>query len=148
MVMNAHRLVPALLLLLSAACASSESDPTALGAELQPGTVFLAQSEPPGAVMDALFDGTVARDGSGCLRLEGGDRPTVVWPYGAELTSRAGAFWVRDAAGREIGRIGGSFRFGGGEIPSLHDGIPLTAAQRSLAAERCPGRYWIVGEIL
>jgi hypothetical protein len=54
---------------------------------------------------------------------------------------------VRDAAGREIGQVGGSFRLGGGEVQSLHEGIGVSAADRQRAATHCPGRYWVVGDV-
>ena len=113
------------------------------------GTVFLAQSSPATAVMEALYGGPVTRDEQGCLRLApDGDAPVaVVWPYGFTLVTQDDGQHVRDAAGRDIGPIGDAFTFGGGYVSSLHDGIPLTQTQRGLAESRCPGTYWIVGDV-
>ena len=146
--MIARRSVPILALAL-AACASGETDPTALRSDLDvEATLFLAQTRPADAVMDALFVGVIERDAQGCLRLAGeGDRPTAVWPYRFTLAAQGAGVVVRDPGGREVGRIGGSFRLGGGEVSALHEGIPLPAGQRERAAERCPGRFWIVGDV-
>jgi hypothetical protein len=113
-----------------------------------PPALFFVQGAPATSVMDALFQGRVARDAVGCLRLENqGDRHTVVWPHGFTIAERDGELFVKDAAGREVGQIGGSFRFGGGETPALHAGLNLSDESRQLAESRCPGRYWIVGEV-
>jgi hypothetical protein len=115
----------------------------------EPGAVFLVQGAPAVDHMDALFQGRVSLDAQGCLRLESlGDRPTVVWPHGFSIEERGGALFVKDAAGSDVGRIGGSFRFGGGEVPSLHEGFNLSDEALRLAQSRCPGRYWIVGDVL
>lgn len=110
--------------------------------------VFLAATEPASVHMEALYKGNVVADAAGCLRLAGtSEQHTVVWPYGFELRQRDGAATVVKPGGREVGEIGGFFTFGGGEVPTLHEGIALPAAQKALALEKCPGRYWIVGEV-
>lgn len=110
--------------------------------------LFLTQSASPQAVMDALFEGRVARDDAGCLRLDLPGEHTVIWPNGFTLAEAAdGSLRVLDADGREVGRVGGRFRLGGGEVATLHEGIPMTEEDRREARERCPGRYWIVGAI-
>ncbi len=110
--------------------------------------VFIVQGAPARAVMDALFQGRVTLDAQGCLRLDdvGGDRHTVVWPHGFTIEERGSALFVKDAAGNDVGRVGGSFRFGGGETLVLHEGV-VSEESRLLAESRCPGRYWIVGEV-
>jgi hypothetical protein len=113
---------------------------------------FITQNVAPNAVMDALFQGRVVADAAGCLRLDSPDRVTVIWPRGFTLEPRAGGspaggLQVHDARGRSVGRIGGEFRLGGGEVPWLPDGIPLAADVRQHAVRRCPGIFWIVGEI-
>jgi hypothetical protein len=129
-----------------AACSPGEAGGPALaGGENPDAAVFLRQNEPAQNVMDALFQGRVLRDAQGCLRLEGAQPATVIWPYGFTLENRPGGLHVRDAAGRALGRIGGSFRFGGGFVPS-DDYAGLSDADRALAGSRCPGEYWIVGE--
>lgn len=108
---------------------------------------FLNQSTDPPVVMTALFEGRSDRDGSGCLRLDLPGEHTVIWPAGFTLAQAAdGVSRVLDAEGVEIGRIGGRFRLGGGEVAALHEGVPVTEADRRTARERCPGRYWTVGE--
>ena len=98
--------------------------------------------------MDALFQGRVVTDAAGCIRLDSPppDAGTVVWPFGFTLAREGRVLSVRDAAGREVGRIGGSFRFGGGHVPFLHEGTGFSAAERARAEARCPGTFWIVGE--
>jgi len=108
--------------------------------------IFLALSEPPNAHMDALFNGTVTIDAAGCIRLQNAERSTVVWPYGFTLDDSDDQLRVRDASGRVLGRVGGTFRFGGGHVPELHEGIDLTQAQRERARTSCPGDFWIVGD--
>jgi hypothetical protein len=138
------RLVPVTVLILTQACGSAGPDPAAAFDVRNTGDVlFLVQHETPLAVMDALHTGRVAADGSGCLRIDGATPTTVVWPKGFALDGRT----VRDERGRSIGRLGGGFRLGGGEVPLLHDGIPLSTEARAAAEERCPGRFWIVGDI-
>lgn len=98
------------------------------------------------SVMEALYQGTVVEI-DGCLRF--GDEPaghTVVWPPGFSLNRKAGRLVVRDENGQSVGVIDGSFIFGGGEVPTLWEGGPLTEADRAAALSQCPGRYWIVGE--
>lgn len=129
-----------------AGCAASE-DPTALLRTGGTETVFLVQSEVPDAVMDALFQGIVVRDDAGCLRLDTEARPTAVWPAGFSLVAASGGLTVRDAQGAEVGRIGGAFRLGGGNVPDLHDGLPISDATREIGRTRCPGTYWIVGGV-
>lgn len=112
------------------------------------GVVFLTETAPATVQMEALYKGNVVADAAGCLRLAGtGDHHTVVWPFGFELRAHNGGANVVDTRGRVVGEIGGSFTFGGGEVPTLHDGIALSDEHRALARERCPGRYWIVGEV-
>lgn len=106
--------------------------------------IFFVQGAPATVVMDALFDGVVSRDAAGCLRLAGPDPATVVWPFGFRLVLGR----VSDGEGRGIGRLGERFRFGGGEVRFLPDGLGLSDSERRLVEAWCPGRYWIVGEVL
>jgi hypothetical protein len=110
--------------------------------------VFLTETAPATFNMEALYKGNVIADAAGCLRLaQSGGQHTVVWPFGFELRPHNGGANVVDSRGRVIGEIGGAFTFGGGEVPTLHEGIALSDEQRAVARERCPGRYWIVGEV-
>jgi hypothetical protein len=137
------RVCLALSTIVVGACSPLSS--TVLGAE---DVIFLAANAPATMVMEALYKGSVVADAAGCVRLAGAsEQHTVLWPYGFALRQHDGAATVVDAGGREIGRIGSSFTFGGGEVPTLHEGIALSDAQRELALQRCPGRYWIVGEV-
>lgn len=99
--------------------------------------LFLTQGAPATFVMDALFEGRVVVDDAGCVRLDGPDPATVVWPYRFTLEGNT----VHAADGRIVGRLGGSFRLGGGEVPTLAGG------DWQSALDRCPGRFWIVGDV-
>ncbi len=143
---------PAFLALLLSGLACSDGLapwPSALLSDLEGGPVFLVQSQPATVVMEALFDGRVRADDDGCLRLdlESPDGATIVWPFGATLEPRGGTYRVRDVNGRVVGVVDDRFRFGGGFVAHLHDGIPMNEDTRARADERCPGAFWIVGEI-
>ena len=97
--------------------------------------------------MDALFQGRVVEDSSGCIRLQPPSGATVVWPKGFSLEMTAEGARVQDQNGLEVGLIGSTFRFGGGEVPFLHGGLGFQPAEVALIQSRCPGRFWIVGEI-
>lgn len=126
-------------------------DPPQLGIVMAPeygahsSVLFLTAAQPATESMQALFEGRVVIDAAGCIRLDSPDPATVIWPHGFSLVARAGQVHVRDSTGREIGSIGGAFRFGGGEVQELSGSI-MNAQARSAALARCPGRYWIVGE--
>ncbi len=142
----------AVLVLIVAAIAScsptGDADPLALRNQEPSEVVFLFQNATPDAVMQALFQGRVITDDRGCLRLESTDRHTVVWPKGFTLEGVGAELRVLDGTGTEVGQIGGSFSLGGGEVPFLHEGVPVSPADRQRAHESCPGRYWIVGDVL
>ncbi len=108
--------------------------------------IFLAQTVAPTVVMEALFDGRVVRDPQGCIRLDSNEPATVIWPFGFSVVNSRYGLVVLDDKGRNIGRIGKSFRFGGGYVDSLHSSIALSAADRQRAAA-CPGQFWIVGDV-
>ncbi len=143
-----RRVVIAGTALLAAACSSPEGvlsfDP--LNFQERTGIVFVRQNETPTVVMEALFEGRVVADAAGCLRFDSSDTATVVWPNGFIMVASGEEMLVRDAAGRDIGRVGGTFRLGGGEVSSLQ-GTPMSAADRQSADTHCPGRYWIVGDV-
>lgn len=137
------------LLPLAAACGTDPGpDPNLTGNENPDGVVFLAQNQPATVHMQALYEGLVTRDAEGCLRLrghEGRAGATVIWPYGTKLQGRGAELLVISPSGREIGRIGGKFTMGGGN--SSDRAASLTEADRALARQRCPGEFWIAGEI-
>lgn len=64
-------------------CSAETTVPTEFGDIL-----FLASAEPATVHMGALWDGTISADAAGCLRLDGPERHTVVWPYGFQLRMR------------------------------------------------------------
>ncbi|HEX2077045.1 MAG TPA: hypothetical protein VHG08_05025 [Longimicrobium sp.] len=145
---GAARAAALLCLAAAAACAADGNGPTLNTAEHPSGTLFFSQVEPPHTYMQALFEGRVYRDAAGCLRLEMyGVNPhgTAIWPYGFTMEDRDGELHVKDARGRSIGRVGGHFRFGGGEKDSVK-WLGISERQQELARTRCPGKYWIVGE--
>lgn len=117
-----------------------EPDPRAAGLD---GIVLLTLDEPQEAWMSALYRGDVVVDEAGCLRLAGPDAPTVIWPEGYHLAPTIEGPEVRDASGHYVGRVNDHFTLGGGEVPYLHSGIPMSDADRRWAREQCPGRYWI-----
>src|SRR5688500_3187248 len=121
---------------LLAACADEPPGPQPL---------FLTQTRPATETMQALFDGPLSVDHAGCIRMAGPDRHTVVWPYGFTLVPRGEDWYVRDAEGGDVGPIGARMRIGGGEVPTLAEGMGVNDVAEAL--RRCPGRFWIVGEM-
>jgi hypothetical protein len=119
----------------SAATESLRDDPSDV--------VFLAMDAEQNVYPDALFQGRVTLDAQGCLRLATADQHTVIWPHGYTLEADGGELRVKAAGGREVGAVGGSFRFGGGELTSLEHVGHLSATTRAQAEARCPGRYWM-----
>lgn len=111
------------------------------------GVIFLTQSTTPTVVMEALFEGRIELDAAGCVRLVSEEPATVVWPKDFTLVERNGSLLVRDPDGRDIGRLGGNFRLGGGFVNELHSGINLSSADRQRAGGTCPGSFWIVGDV-
>lgn len=118
-----------------------ESD--AIEVRTAPGLVFLTLKIEPEAHMDALYEGTVSVDDAGCVRLDGPDAHTVIWPKGYAFEERSGGFAVLDGAGAEVGALPGDFRLAGGEVEVLHEGLGFTSADQTLASTHCPGRFWI-----
>jgi len=135
----------AFVAVLLGACSSSDADPfDAVHFQQLTGVIFVAQNVVPVAVMEALFEGRVIPDAAGCLRFDSPDPATVVWPKGFSISESAGMMIVRNDAGRQIGRIGGTFRLGGGEVSSVQQ---VSAEDRERLETSCPGRYWIVGDV-
>lgn len=105
-----------LLLALAAACAGDKGVGPNLNGELDPSaTVFVTQYEVTNSA-DGQYIGRIVRDENGCLRRESRpesrdtNRHTFVWPLGWSLVSRDGELYVRDHAGQDRGRVGGSVR--------------------------------------
>ena len=142
------RLLPLALLAfapLTSACARTGGDPVV---DEPADVVFIVQGVVPDAMMQALFRGRVVLDAAGCLRLDLPDPATVVWPKGFRLVEGSTGLRVVDGDGAVVGVVGGSFAFGGGEVPELAEWWGISAEDRQRAETRCPGRYWIVGEIV
>jgi hypothetical protein len=124
--------------LLVAGCSPIEELVTP-GSQASP--VILSRSHEPNAMMDALFTGRVIADARGCLRLDGPDQHTVIWPQGFTIARRGATWAVLDATGGNAGTVGGSFRLGGGELTEVPSDM-LSAADQQRAST-CPGRYWL-----
>ncbi|MGE0440313.1 MAG: hypothetical protein AB7L66_08970 [Gemmatimonadales bacterium] len=107
------------------------------------GSLFLAQKEGSRDVMDALFDGVVSLDAAGCYRLGLQDQVTMIWPAGYRLIPTVEGPAVVNAQGVEIGRIGSTFRLGGGIVGTIPSGLLPSDALRRLALQQCPGSFWI-----
>jgi hypothetical protein len=134
----------ALVLAAASGCAADPGvGPTLSGDENPLGVTFVAQVNQTTS-MEALYLGVVSRDANGCLRAEGFEGRTVIWPEGWKLEARGEALFVKDAAGSDVGSIGGQFRLGGGEIPGV-EYASLSASDAQLLRTRCPGSYWLAG---
>jgi hypothetical protein len=118
---------------------SSPAGPTISATEL----VFLTQSEPQVAYMDALFIGDVVIDDQRCTRLGDAEGATVVWPSGYTVVRAGNTLRVVDGTGHLVGELGSSFRLGGGEVDILNPALHISYMDRALAHESCPGKYWI-----
>lgn len=117
--------------------------------EVEARPFLLAASFPRNTTPDALFQGMIEADGEGCLRVVSGEPATVLWPLGFTLTERAGSHRILDGTGAEVGALGiDTFRLGGGFVSFLDEGSGLSAADRQVARERCPGSYWLVSDVL
>lgn len=149
-----HSHVATVVLLLAVTLSGCES-PTAaeeelivadaLQARLSGELVFLAMRITPAAHMDALFEGAVVSDEAGCLRLDSSDAATVVWPRYWSLERRDDTVRILDADGHFVASLGERLSLPGGEVETLPAAMGFTEADRELAGNRCPGRYWIVG---
>ncbi|CEG13800.1 hypothetical protein MSIBF_A510005 [groundwater metagenome] len=71
----------------------------------------------------------------------------IIWPYGFSLkTNKEGAIQVIDDAGQPVVHVGDKIGFGGGECAGC-TGEDIAKISAQLPNDRCPGPYWIVGEI-
>ena len=110
---------------------------------------LLAASFPRTTTPDALFRGEIEADGEGCLRLVSAEPATVLWPVGFTLVERDGSHRVLDGTGAEVGGVGvDTFRLGGGLVSFLDEGSGLSAGDRQIARDRCPGSYWLVSDVM
>lgn len=123
--------------------AADETPEPALAVQDRAGVVLLTQNVVPLVAMDALYEGRVVADEEGCLRLDTPTASTVVWPHDYDVEQRDDGIVVVNGDGSEVGTIGGAFSLAGGEVNELSDAMGFTSEDRSRAAARCPGRYWI-----
>ncbi len=147
------RLAAALLALAATLSCESPTDTApdllvadALEARLSGELVFLAMRITPDTHMSALFVGAAVEDDAGCLRLDSPDRATAVWPRGWGFERRDGTVRILDADWKLVARIGEQVSLGGGEVETLPAAMGFTQADRDLAENHCPGRYWIVSD--
>ncbi len=106
-------------------------------------TLFFPRQAPAVAGMDALLEGTLILDDSGCLRVQHesvplAEAPVVIWHYDFSLEISDEEIVVLNGAGDPIGRVGEWTRMGGGES--------RTVSQPEMP-DACPGPYWILGSI-
>ena len=139
-----------LLLLATAGCGDSltdAADDPLLQIVARDDIVFMTQAREPMVSPDALYVGAVMLGDDGCLRLDGPESHTVIWPVGFEFRRDGDRIVVVDATADERGDLETEFRLGGGEVSELHDGMGFTEQDRARAAENCPGRYWVAHSV-
>lgn len=134
----------ALVLAAVSGCAAEPGVGPALSGDENPLAVTFVTQVDQTSSMEALYHGIVSRDASGCLRTEGFERRTVIWPEGWKLEARGEVLFVKDATGSDVGSIGAQFRLGGGEIPGV-EYAPVSASDAQLLRTRCPGGFWLAG---
>jgi hypothetical protein len=106
-------------------------------------------TEEPRGVPEALAEGELIL-ADGCLRLrqDSSDPGLVpIWPLG--FTPRAGdnRIQVLDEEGRVVATVGERMEIGGGFIDTLEDSDGSEGELANELSERCPGPYWLVGEV-
>lgn len=144
-VMSASRV--ALSLVAAVVLAGCAEDPPALApVGSVTDIVFLTQIEFQESNMDALYVGRIHVDDRKCVRLDEGRGATVIWPSGFAPRQAGEDVHVVDHAGRDIGRIGDVFWISGGEVDQLNPQLHISYMDRAMAAESCPGKYWIAAE--
>lgn len=140
--MNRHpvRALLALLAVLAAAC-GKDGDSIFDPAD-PPGTIFIVESQLPGAYYDAMVRGRLVRDGAGCLRLDGAGALTVIWPLGSTIEIRNGEIYVLNREGQQLAKVGDQTELGGRHSDTI-DRVYLSERDRHLALNHCPGEYWL-----
>lgn len=120
----------------------------------EPGSdaVFLNQSASVDGIPTTVDSGELAVDRKGCLRMgpQGDRRPNFVpvWPPGYSLDAGGERMRILDGEGRVVARVGDEIRVGGGPASSLETVVDVDEQQGREIRERCPGTYFIVGEVL
>jgi hypothetical protein len=132
----------ALLLLLLAGCALQ---PAPRPSTLAHPTVLMLHHElrPETGIPTGVVDGELQAT-DGCLRIHAASTTYVpLWPAGWMLASDG---TLRDADGLVAGTVGGTYRFGGGEVKGQAEADRHTAGRASAV---CPAQaYWLVTEVL
>ncbi len=75
----------------------------------------------------------------GCLRVkakEDSDGYLLIWPHDVSLKEEVGGVHILDSEGKVVARVGQKVSIGGGSPPAGYE-----------APTKCPGPYWLVGEI-
>ena len=106
--------------------------------------LFAVQSKPSEFRMTALLEGVLVLDDNGCLRIKNYEEYLPVWPHGFSLVEEN--LTVLDSSGRAVARVGERVKLGGGECPEPCRNVGEYSEY--LPDERCPGPYWIVGEVV
>lgn len=105
-------------------------------------TIYFPKQAPTNAYMEALFEGMLMLDKSGCLRagVEGSEGSLMIWHHDFELRVTAESIEILNGAGQVVARVGEAIRMGGGEGGATINipGMPINA---------CRGPYWILGDI-
>ena len=124
-------------------------EPSPVDAGPDDALLFLVQEVRPATQMEALYQGRVDVDQEGCFRLsDDPDRHTVVWPFGHTLGRDQASLVFLDGTGREVGRVGHLLRLSGGEVTDLGATGLVSPALVAAATARCPGRFWLTGDVL
>jgi hypothetical protein len=113
------------------------------------GIIFFNQTRTAHTAPAAVIEAVVGVDQAGCLRLTSTlEQATLIWPTGFSWVQIGAEIWIRDERGRETARIGSRLRLAGGFVATLDERLALTSTARRLASSSCPGKYWLVTEVL
>jgi hypothetical protein len=109
------------------------------------GEVFFPRQRP--TEPEALAEGELVLE-DGCLRLrQDGSGLVFIWPPGFMPRADGDRIQVLDGEGSVMATVGEQIEMGGGFLDTLEG---LDSVDEELArelSERCPGSYWLVGEI-
>ena len=105
------------------------------------------------AYPSARTGGKLVLDDRGCLRIKAsadasGEVP--LWPSYYSLDTSDERVRVLDEEGRTVAEVGETMAAGGGSVSKAvlqQEGYMRERTRRELL-ERCPGAYWLVGEVI
>lgn len=104
----------------------------------------------PRAVMQALARGRLTLDDD-CLRISSGsyDGNLLIWPPDYSFRATGGNVRILDEENRVVAKTGDRIEVGGGEVPgrSLRNIAYVGKSLGQKILRRCPGPYWLVGEV-